>query len=423
MSTGLRIGYVTQWFPPEQGTAVTSSIADGLADRGHTVDVLTGFPNYPSGRLLPGYPLRYYRRDVRSERVVVHRFPLYPSHDGRPVRRAVTYLSFAASSSWIQRRRIRRPDVWLVYSSPATAALPALLAPPSLRAPISLIIQDLWPDSVTASGFVGGRAGAVIDRGLHRYCDWTYRRAARIGVISPGMRRMLVDRGVTPDKIVDTPNVVDDAFLRRPCDAVPRSRLGLPSGRLFMYAGNVGPLQGLEPLVRAFAQEPTAQLAIVGDGTALVSLRALCDALGMRNVTFVGAQPAHRVGSYLAAADVQIVSLRDTGLLRATMPSKVQTATAAGRAVLAHAAGDVADFVTANGIGVVAPPGDPARTRAAIADLCTMPDDRLREMGSRGRHLYERTFSPSAGLGRLEDMLVAAVRAGEGAGGSRLDGC
>lgn len=405
----MRIAYVTQWFPPEPGTVVASAIADGLAARGHHVDVLTGFPNYPDGQLQEGYPLRYYRRDQRSERVTVHRFPLVPSHDGRALPRALNYLSFALSAAWVSRRRIPAPDVWLVYSSPATAAVPALLAPRRKRAPVSLVIQDLWPDSVTDSGFVQGRLSRVIDAGLHRFCRWTYRRSATIGVISPGMRSILIDRGVPDDRIFDTPNHLADSHVASPDSRPSRADLGLPDGRLFMYAGNVGELQGLEPLVRAFADVPSARLVIIGGGVALPDLKAAVSDLQADNVSFIDTQPSDRIGAFIAASDVQIVSLKDTPLLRATMPSKAQGAMAAGRPVLAHLAGDVADLVERNNIGAVAPPADPQATRDAIRALCALSDDEIADMGQRSRAVYDQNFASEAGLDRLEAMLAAAT--------------
>lgn len=410
----MRIAFVTQWFPPERGTLVSAAIADGLAGRGHEVDVLTGFPNYPTGRLHPDFPLRPYRRDHPGPGVVVHRAPLYPSHDADAVRRTANYASFAISSAWTARRRLSRPDVWLTYSSPATAALAAMTAPRRLRAPSCLIIQDLWPDSVTDSGFVGGRLGRIVEAGLTRFCGWTYRRSDAIGVISPGMRRILVGRGVAPEKIYDTPNWIDDAHLRPGPgpDAAGRAALGLPPGRLFMFAGNLGQLQGLEPLVDAFATCPQAQLALVGDGVAREALHRRCAESGLANVHFVPPQDIDRIGDYIAASDVQIVSLKDTPLLRVTMPSKVQASLAAGRPVLAHAPGDVADLVARAGAGLTAPPGDLAGTAAAIRQFCAADDERLRQWGQAARRCYEREFAPAAGAARLEDMLIAAIDRG-----------
>lgn len=406
----MRIAFVTQWFPPERGTLVSAAIAEGLAGRGHQVDVVTGFPNYPTGRLHPDYPLRPYRRDHPGPGVVVHRAPLYPSHDADPVRRMANYASFAISSAWTTRRRLSRPDVWLTYSSPATAALAAATAPRRLRAPSCLIIQDLWPDSVTESGFVGGRPGRMMAAALTRYCGWTYRRSDAIGVISPGMRRILTGRGVPPEKIHDTPNWIDDGHLRPgAAPAEGRAALGLPPGRLFMFAGNLGELQGLEPLIEAFAACPQAQLVLVGDGVAKPALHRSCSERGLANVHFVPPQDVARIGAFIAASDVQIVSLRDTPLLRATMPSKVQASLAAGRPVLAHAPGDVAELVARAGAGLAAPPGDIAGTAAVVRQFCAADEDRLRQWGQAARRCYEQEFAPAAGVARLEEMLVAAI--------------
>lgn len=406
----MRIGFITQWFPPEAGTIVASAIADGLAERGHQVDVLTGFPNYPTGVIAPGYRLSAYMREHRSDRVTVHRAPLYPSHDSSASKRMANYLSFSGGAVPVAQFRMQRPDAWLVYSSPATAALPALVSHPYAKPPMFLIIQDLWPDSVTGSGFLEGRKLGVVNRCLSAYCNLTYRRARGIGVISPGMRSILHERGVPEHKIFDTPNwVADDHVWTGGSREDARRDVGLTGpGRIFMYAGNIGDLQGLRPLVAAFARVPEAQLVLVGDGVARRSLQRLVLDEGIRNVTFEGHQPTDRIGRYIAASDVQIVSLRDSPLLRATMPSKVQSSLAAGRPILAHAAGDVADLVSGSNAGLAAVPGDIAQTVEQIRRLAEMDAAALAALGENARALYERRFSPAVGVDNIEAMLASA---------------
>jgi len=404
----MRIAFTTQWFPPEPGTFVAAAIADGLAERGHEVHVLTGFPNYPTGRLQAGYPLKPYRREIRSDNVTVHRAPLFPSHNASAIKRMANYLSFGVCASWIARTKMPIPDVWLTYSSPPTAALPALTVPRRLRAPSYLLLQDLWPDSVTESGFVDGKLGRGIDTALHRFCDWTYRRSAGIGVISPSMAGILVERGVEQRKMRLLPNWVEDTHLwpnEIPTDALRRS-LGLPEGRLFMYAGNIGELQGLESLIEAFAQCPEVSLVLIGGGVARPSLQHLVTSRGILNVHFLPSQPTERIGQFIAAADIQIVSLRDTRLMRATMPSKLQSCMAASRPVLAYAAGDVADLITASQSGIAVQPGDVSGAVDAIRCLSNTPTYKLLEMGRRARVHYEMNFAPNVGLDRLESWLI-----------------
>lgn len=404
----VKILFVTQWFPPEPGTFVAADITRGLAALGHEVHVLTGIPNYPTGKVLPGYRIRPYQRETFERSVVVHRAPLFPSHDQSMLRRGLNYLSFAAAASAIVAARVPRCDVTLVYSSPATAALPAVVKR-AAGTPYMLLIQDLWPDSVLEASFVSGRCGRMLSRVLDKACDAAYQTSSAIGVISPGMVDTLINRGVPRAKLHYTPNWISDAHLYPDSSASAEARLelGLPAGRTFLYAGNFGDLQNLPTLVRAFAMVPEAQLALVGDGVVREDLESLVADLGAKNVVIYPAQPASSIGAWLAACDVQIVSLRDTPLLRVTMPSKMQTALASARPVLAATAGDPAALVDRQGAGLSASPADPTGIAHVVRRFMEMRDDELLEMGRRARATYEEHFSVVAGPARLQSVLAS----------------
>ena len=49
----MRIAYVTQWFEPEPNIIKGTSFVRALEAAGHDVTVVTGFPNYPYGRIYP----------------------------------------------------------------------------------------------------------------------------------------------------------------------------------------------------------------------------------------------------------------------------------------------------------------------------------------------------------------------------------
>jgi glycosyltransferase involved in cell wall biosynthesis len=226
------------------------------------------------------------------------------------------------------------------------------------------------------------------------------------------MREVLVERGVPRERILDIPNYLPDDHLLP--DLAPseelRRELGLPTdGRMFMFAGNMGSVQCLEPLVEAFARVPEVNLVMIGDGIVRADLERYVAQRAIGNVHFVGMQPPDRIGAFIAASDVQIVSLNDTPLLRITTPSKVQAAIAAGRPVFVHAAGDVADLITRNGAGLAVTPGDPDRVAARIREFAGMPEEAVREMGRRSRVLYEAEFTAEVLLDRLEQMMNPAA--------------
>lgn len=402
----MKILFVTQWFAPEPGVIIPVDIAKGLADLGHEVHVLTGFPNYPKGKLLDGYSVRPYQREKFAEHITVHRAPLYPSHDQSMARRGLNYLSFAAGATAVAMSRLPRCDVALVYSSPATAALPAMVER-VFGLPYVLLIQDLWPDSVLDASFVTSRAAKAAGIALGAFCTLAYRGASRIAVISPGMGSLLVERGVPKNKIAYTPNWISDAHLdtTSPPSAVRREALGLPTGRSFIYAGNLGDLQNLPYLIRAFAEVPEATLVLVGDGVMREELNEQIEDLGASNISLHPPLPLESVGAWLAACDVQVVSLRNTPLMRVTMPSKVQTSLATGRPTLVVAAGDPATLVRDAGAGWATDPDDVTDTVATIRKICALSDDELHKIGAAARCAFDDQFSFSVGPTRLAQVL------------------
>lgn len=174
-----------------------------------------------------------------------------------------------------------------------------------------------------------------------------------------------------------------------------------------MYAGNMGALQGLEPLIDAFAQCPNVHLALVGDGVERKGLEQRSRTLEASNIRFISSQSQDHIGLFLQAADVQVVSLGNTPLLRATMPSKVQVALATGRPVLAHAAGDVSELIGATGSGLCVPPGDVVGLVDAITKFEELTCEELFAMGTLALQTYQDMFSEAVGVSRLEGLLDA----------------
>jgi hypothetical protein len=121
-----RLLYLTQWFEPEP-TFKGHGFAKSLQERGFDVDVLTGFPNFPSGRLHPGYKIRPIKREV-MDGIRLTRVPLYPSHDNSGIKRSLNYLSFFVSACLYLLFRRRRYDVIYIYHPPITSGLAPAVA-------------------------------------------------------------------------------------------------------------------------------------------------------------------------------------------------------------------------------------------------------------------------------------------------------
>jgi glycosyltransferase involved in cell wall biosynthesis len=234
----MRILILSQWFDPEP-TFKGVAFARELVRRGHEVEVLTGFPNYPGGKLYPGYHVRPWQRE-RIDDIPVLRVPLYPSHGRSVLGRVANYGSFALSAT-IGSAFVKRPDVIYAYHPPATIGLPAVVAHMLRRVPVVYDVQDLWPDTVAATGMV--KDSAVL-RLLGRWCQFVYCNADRIVVLSPGFKAALMERGVPEAKIDVIYNWCDEASMR-PNGTSPVQLAG-PGEFTVVFAGTMGLAQGLE---------------------------------------------------------------------------------------------------------------------------------------------------------------------------------
>src|SRR5579872_2099066 len=237
----MRILLLTQWFEPET-TFKGLLFARELARRGHDIEVLTGFPNYPGGRVYPGYRIRPWMRE-ELDGIPVLRVALYPSHGKSAFGRILNYTSFALSAALIGPALLRRPDIIYVYNPPVTVGFPAMILGSFRRVPFVFDICDLWPETVEASGMMSNAISLSL---IGKWCDFVHRCARHLVVVSPGVKQRLVQRGVPPAKIEVIYNWCADTAIQ---PVVPNpelaSRLGLSGYFNVMFAGTMGTAQAL----------------------------------------------------------------------------------------------------------------------------------------------------------------------------------
>lgn len=377
--------------------------AKALQAQGHQVEVLTGFPNYPGGRLYPGYRLAPFRRET-MDGVRLLRVPLYPSHDGSSVGRALNYLSFAASAA-VAAIFTRRPDVVYVYHPPATVAAPAVVLKLLKNSPFVYDIQDLWPDTLAATGMFTNRralgaAGAVMKA--------IYAAADHIVVLSDGFRRLLVERGVPPDKISVVRNWAHEH------DQPNTGARGSTAGVRILFAGNLGAAQALDTVIDAAALlqkgGSTAEFVFLGDGIDRARLVDRTASAGLTNVSFLPRCRPDEVGVHLSAADALLVHLKDDPLFAITIPSKTQAYLRAGRPILMGVRGDAADLLAEAGAGITFEPESALGLADAVTAFERLTPEQRAGMGSAGKSFYDAELSLKIGAARFSDILEKVAR-------------
>lgn len=394
-----RVLLLTQWFDPEP-TFKGMVFARELVRQGFEVEVVTGFPNYPGGKVYPGYRIKLLQREL-IDGVHVTRVPLYPNHDQSAIKRVLNYASFAASALVYGLFVAKRADVIYAYHPPLTVGITASLIRLLRRIPVVYDIQDMWPDTLRATGMLNNPKALKV---VAAVCEWVYRRVDHIAVLSPGFKRLLVQRGVPASKIDVIYNWADEAALAAPTGQLPAAFPG-PERFRILFAGNMGKAQALDTVLEAAellqARGSRVCFVMLGGGVELGRLKEQAAQRKLDNVIFLPAVPMAEVGAYLHAADALLVHLRKDPLFEITIPSKTQAYMAVGKPLLMAVDGDAADLVRDSGGGMVAESENAEALAQNAEALASAPPQALTLMGQNAQHFYRGRLALTVGVGRF----------------------
>lgn len=414
----MRIGILTQYYPPEIGAPQNrlSRLAKLFASQGHEVVVLTAIPNYPTGRIYPGYGGVYSEETIDG--IPVIRTAVFPTKRVDFGPRLLNYFSFVFSSFVFGIFKLPRLDFLLTESPPLFLGITGFLLSRIKGARLIFNVSDLWPESAVRMGLVKSGLFLKMAWRLERFC---YQAAWLVTCQSRDILANIQERfSDLPLHLlsngVDTEAFRPELYNRRLHDELGEGRC------LAVYAGLHGAAQGLEQVLHAAARlDDRVRIVLVGDGPEKEQLQRKAAEMGLRNVRFLAPFPHERMPELIASADVALVLLKNH--LPGAVPSKIYEAMGSGVPVVLAADGEAARLVCESGAGLVVRPGDSVGIAEAITRLAEDPAGG-KAMGERGRQTvvvgYDRRRI-SQGLVDLmrrtiSEQQVEAVPLGSGRG-------
>ena len=385
----------------------TGDMAEHLAASGHDVTVLTGFPHYPAWRIAPGE--RRWRASESLEGVRVLRRRHYVPSSQSARRRAAYDGSFLFHGAFAGSPP--RPDLVIGVIPSLSGGLLARLHAARSRAPYALVFQDTMAPAARQSGIGGGARVAGATKLLER---WAAAKADVVAIASESFRPYLRRIGVADDSIIDLPNW---SHLAAPTAdrASTRERMGWPDDcTVVLHAGNMGLKQGLQQVVeaarRADALKSPILYVLMGEGSQRTALERR--ARGIERLRFVPFQPEEEVANLLQAADILLVSERET-VIDMSLPSKLTAYFAAGRPIVAAVAphGSTAREIKRAGAGIVVPIGDPDRLNRTVQTVRDDPAGAT-ALGAAGRLFADSVLDFASARSRLDDLVAETLRRG-----------
>ncbi len=364
----MRILFVTQYFTPETGAASErlSGMAIHLSKLGHNVTVITAFPNYPFGKIYPGYRRKLFSVEkIQGVRVV--RVWLFTTPDSRPFARLANYLSFLCSSI-LAGLWTGGADCVVATSGPLFAALAGYVLSRVKKTRFYFDVRDIWPERIYAG--TNMKRGALI-KVLEKLELFLYRKSAGIVAVTQGVRNNIVSKGVSAEKVTVITNGVDsDIFFPQPKNGMLAEKLGIRETTFtVIYVGTLGLLQDLS-LIAACAErlKPYGDIMflIVGSGAKRDEFVSMIKSRGLANVKVLPAVPQRELCDYVNLSNLGINANTAHPHNMMALPVKMFPYMACAKPVVFANGGEVASLIEKYEIGQCVPPGDVEAFAGAI---------------------------------------------------------
>ena len=394
-----KILVICQYYKPEPFRI--SDICEEMIRRGHEVQVVTGYPNYPEGKLYDGYGSGR-RVDEVIEGVKIHRCFTIPRDKGI-LKRFLNYYSYAASSvQYVLSDKCRASDgkkfdiVFCNQLSPVMMASAAIAYKKKYKVPVVMYCLDLWPESLIAGGVT---RKSTIYKYYHYVSKKIYRNMDKILITSRMFSKYLEEQfNIDGEKISYLPQYAEGLFEQ----IAPKEETNMFD---FMFAGNIGEVQSIETILKAAEKlkEDPVRIHIVGGGTDLERLEKIKEEKRLKNVIFYGRRPLEEMPSFYEKANAMLVTLAADPILSLTLPGKVQSYMAVGKPIIGAIDGETRVVVEEAKCGYCGRAEDAEELANNIKKFISEDTDKI-AMGENARKYYEENFKEKLFMDRLEKV-------------------
>lgn len=397
----MKILIISQYYWPENFRI--NEIASLLKLRGHNITVLTGIPNYPSGKFFKGYGfLKNIVQNIDGIKII--RAPLIPRGNNR-FQLFLNYLSFTFFSAiYSVFLAFNKYDVCFVFEvSPIFIGIPAIIHKMLRKVPIVFWVLDLWPESLQSTNTVNS---SFIIRFVDFIVKFIYRHCDKILISSKGFRSSIVKKNIENDKILYYPNMVETLYFQSPKNI--NNALVNIFGFKIVFAGNIGVSQDFPNILDACEMAKDykdIKWIFLGDGRMKEWVQKEIIKRQLSNVHLLGNFPNEEMPGILFNADALLVSLKKSPNFELTVPGKIQTYMASGKPIIAMMNGEGANMIKEAKAGFTGEAENSNELFANVIKMYKLDSSKRKELGENGKKFSLENFAPNLLIDRLEKIL------------------
>ena len=345
----MRILIISQYFWPENFRI--NEISEFLKKENIEVDVLTGSPNYPEGKIFKDFkdnPDKY--NNYNGTRIF--RVPIIPRGSGSLFSLFFNYSSFLISSITIGSFKLRKNkyDYILTFgTSPITVALTSLFFSKIKNARTIIWVLDLWPDILKDLNIITNKFMLNL---LSKITNYTYRSHDTILAQSESFLKQIIKHNKNTIYFPSWPETIKINELNNELEDIKLDKF--KNYFKIVFTGNIGQAQDFDRIIKLakILKEENVIFIIVGKGRKFEYFEKIKLLDNIDNIIFMGNYPLEKMCYFHEIADALILTLNSGDALNKTIPGKLSTYMMAGKPIIGVIDGEAKNIINVSKSGI-----------------------------------------------------------------------
>ena len=352
--TRLKILIVTQYFWPENFRI--NDLVYFLKNKNLEVEILTGKPNYPGGKIYEKY-----EKDPDSFKSFcncnVHRVPILSRGSGSNTRLVFNYISFLISSIIYGIFKFRKKKFDYIFTfgtSPLTVALTSIILAKFCKSKTVLWVLDLWPEIIFDLGIF---KNLHLKKILSKIMIFMFNRTDIILAQSKTYVKLIKAKINNNEKVFFFPSWPEIQQDNKKLDTLLPLKLDNNYLNIF-FTGSVGDAQNYKNFLEIINKTKSLKIKwyIIGGGRRFKELIKIKSLNNLFNLELLDHISLSEVYHYQKKADILFISLKEGEALSGTIPGKFSTYLKFKKPILGLISGETKDLINNYGVGLAFEP-------------------------------------------------------------------
>jgi len=410
----LKILLVTEYFPPEIGAGSNRAfeLSKRWIEKGASVTVITGFPDYPDGVIPEEYKNYKFLQEEYQGINVIRTYTVAAPNRGF-LKRVISFSSFMFSSIIQGTKASSKQDILIATSPPFSVGIAGYMISRLKRIPFVFEVRDLWPESIIQLGQLKNKFIIKVLESIERFL---YKKSMHIVPVAESTTAVLKKKGISKSKITVIKNGVNlNEVIPQQEDGELRLKLGLNRKTIVTYIGTLGLSHALDRVLETanlLSYKKEVGFLIIGDGAERENLLKKSQQFDLQNVCFIKKVEKEKIASYYSISDILLVPLKDLPIFKKVIPSKLFEIMAFEKPILISVDGEARSVVESANSGIYVNPEDPNDLKEKIlflAENC----DLVAALGRNGRVFVEKYFDRQKLADDYLDLLSSVIKHNE----------